>query len=91
MSFPWESIKADGQKLDFICYCIMFKRTMFRVLVGHMQKTLFNIMLIISKKGFFENNDKFCHFQQFFSCKYQNDDYICSSKFTGLFHRVLNH
>ena len=49
MSFPWESIKADGQKLDFICYCIMFKRTMFRVLVGHMQKTLFNIMLIISK------------------------------------------
>ena len=46
----------------------------------------FNIMLIIFKMSKIEKKAKFCHFSLFFACKYQNDDYICSSKFTGLFH-----
>ena len=35
MSFPWESIKADGSRIGFYFYYIVFKRAMFRVLVGH--------------------------------------------------------
>ena len=63
MSFPWESIKADGARIGFV-----FNRVMVRVLVGYMPNILFNIICIILKKGNFGNNDKIYHFPQFFAC-----------------------
>ena len=45
------------------------------------QNILFNIMLIIFKKNKTEKNAKICHFHQFFACRNQNDDYLCSLKF----------
>ena len=38
-------------------------------------------MLIIFKKDKTEKNAKICHFHQFFACRNQNDDYLCSLKF----------
>ena len=44
-------------------------------------KLLFNIMLIIFKKGKVEKKSKICHFHQFSTCQNQNDDYICNLVF----------
>ena len=45
------------------------------------QNILFNIMLIIFKKDKNGKESKNRNFPQFFACRNQNDDYLCSLKF----------
>ena len=39
MSFPWESVKADGQELVYFIIVVVFERKVFCVQVGHTPKS----------------------------------------------------